>query len=187
LGQKPAVKSKIKQEFAEIAKLDSKPSVSTTISSKIIEVKEVDSNSQKTDNGKSSKSLNMLESALTILLDFKDQQADELNVTNTKLKELEEDLELERTGVNCLNSQLNECRETVQKLKDEISSLKSLNQNLKSMSAECKICFSERISVALSCGHTICDNCFEKVFHDKGKKCPFCKQKYLGLQHLFLE
>ena len=125
----------------------------------------------------------MLELASALLLGCQEQQTDELNVANTKLKKLEEDSELER---NSLKSELAENRVTIQnlkknqKLQDELSSLEGQNQRLKSMSAEFKICVSKRISVALSCGHTLCDNCFGKVSRDQGKKCPFCNQKILG-------
>ena len=47
MGQKSSINSKNKQDFAEIAKLDTKPSASSSISSKIIE--EVDTNDQHTD------------------------------------------------------------------------------------------------------------------------------------------
>ena len=87
-------------------------------------------------------------------------------------------------------------------------------QILKSMVAECKICCERRIAVAISCGHTLCEmnefshffllseirdfgylkksviktrnSCFQKVYKKESKNCPFCTQKFMGVQHLYL-
>ena len=56
----------------------------------------------------------MLELASALLLGCQEQQTDELNVANTKLKKLEEDSELEW---NSLKSELAENRVTIQNLK----------------------------------------------------------------------
>jgi len=128
----------------------------------------------------------MFDGALELLINFKNQQ-------NKDITEAKKTIEAQNNQLNSYKAKCEEYNKNIQNLEEtiddqtaEISDLIEKIQNLKRMSAECKICFSGRIAVALSCGHTLCDNCFGKVCQDKDKKCPFCKQKYLGLQHLFL-
>ena len=128
----------------------------------------------------------MFDGALELLIDFKNQQNKDITEAKKTIKAQNNQLSSYKAKFEEYNKNIQNLEETIDDQTAEISDLIAKIQNLKRMSAECKICFSEKMAVALSCGHTICDNCFEKVCKNKDKKCPYCKQKYLGLQHLFL-
>jgi len=127
-------------------------------------------------------SFELVENAFQQLMQFKDQSEDAFN----NLSNLRDENEKLKKQLNMANKQL---KVTV----DEKEELVSLNlqlleeQNiLKSMVAECKICCERRIAVAISCGHTLCESCFQKVYQKESKNCPFCTQKFMGVQHLYL-
>ena len=121
------------------------------------------------------------------MLELKELRLKEISEHVTEIASKAKEISSLKSEITSLQQQVLNSQMVHENLEEEIKRLENANDNLKAMSAECKICFAERISVALSCGHTICENCFQKVFMDQSKKCPFCKQKYLGLQFLFLE
>ena len=72
-------------------------------------------------------------------------------------------------------------RESAQKTAS-IQALEIENQDMKK-ATECQICFKDPISRVLSCGHVLCQVCTKTFLPDK---CPFCQQKPIGYQHMFL-
>ena len=120
-------------------------------------------------------------------MELKELRIKEIGENNAKISSQAKEISSLKSDLTSLQQQLLKSEMANKHLEEEIKLLENENDDLKAMSAECKICFGQRISVALSCGHTICENCFQEGSMDKLKKCPFCKQKYLGLQHLFLE
>jgi tetratricopeptide (TPR) repeat protein len=51
--------------------------------------------------------------------------------------------------------------------KNKISLFTRLNCN-----EECKICYDTKLNIDLHCGHTVCTDCYTKLYN---KDCPFCR------------
>lgn len=107
---------------------------------------------------------------------------EEMNSRTDKIDKLDAEIMMLRSKLTNLTDQ-NTSLEAQSAEKDaQIRALETENQELRKKD-ECQICFKDSISRVLSCGHVLCQVCTKLFLPDK---CPFCQQKPIGYQHVFL-
>ena len=86
-----------------------------------------------------------------------------------------------------------------QQIDDHINKYSELNNTSKFTTSECKICLLNEIKIALQCGHTLCNKCYDKLIITQNEntqnemgiinniiQCPTCRAPSTTYIQLFL-
>jgi len=101
---------------------------------------------------------------------------DTINNLNTVSKEIEDNSKLEKARKEYIMSRLE-----INKYLKMIKKINNVN-----VANICPLCLSNNVSLYLNpCGHTCCDECYERLISTEGKKCFLCRDHIMNKKPLY--